>query len=62
MTNSNFKELDTNEIEKINHLIHLKEQLDFIWKFHPQNPFKQSIEKYHTDLINELNKVNSEIE
>lgn len=65
MTNTkptNLKGLEDSQLEKINYLLLLREQLDFIWKFHPQNPWKQSIEQYHTHLVNELNKVNNEID
>ena len=44
------EEFDHKHTEIINHLIDLGKEIGEVWKYHPENPYRIDVVKYHSIL------------
>jgi hypothetical protein len=54
--------MDNEKVEKVNKIIDLTAQLEYIWPFHPDNPEKINVEEEFELLMGRLQKLQSEVD
>ena len=54
--------MDNNQAGKINEIIDLTTQLDYIWPFHPDNPEKIDVEEEFKFLMGKIKELQDEVE
>lgn len=53
--------MEQEKIEKVNEIIGLTTQLEYIWPFHPDNPEKINVEQEFDYLMGKLKELQSEV-
>jgi hypothetical protein len=56
------EEFENKHIDLINDLIHLNDEIELTWSYHPENPNQIDPVQYHAVLVEKANQLEEKIE
>lgn len=56
------EELENKQMDLINYLVHLTNEINTTWTYHPENPNRIDPVVYHAVLVEKASKVEAEID
>jgi hypothetical protein len=56
------EEFENKHIDLINDLIHLNDEIELTWAYHPENPNQIDPVQYHAVLVEKANQLEEKIE